>query len=106
MSTTKAQRVAEEVEKTLHAFDHDDILEENPFLVSRVKAEMNSRSVKRHEGFLLRMNVKYVVMVLILLVNLMTIVHYVEWNSTHNLHEKLISELQEDFQIDQSQSAF
>jgi hypothetical protein len=106
MSKATEQRIAEEVDKTLRAFDHDDLLEENPFLVTRLKARVSSRSTKRHEGYFVRFNPKYVVVAFILVINLVTVVHYLDWNNTQHLHEKLVSQLQEDLQIDQSQNAF
>ena len=106
MSTEKERQIADEVEKTLRSFDNDVILEENSFLATRIKAEMNSRLLKRNEGFPVRVNLKYVIMALVLLINLITVVHYVDWNTTHNLHEKLVSELKEDFQIDQYHNGF
>ena len=106
MSASREHQIAEEVEQTLRAFDQDEPLEENPFLISRLKAVMNSRLPGRHEGFPARFNPKYVVMAVILLINLITVVHYLDWNSTRRLQEELVTELQEDFQIDQSQSGF
>ena len=106
MSASREHQIAEEVEQTLRAFDQDELLEENPFLISRLKAGMNSRSPGRHEGFPVRFNPKYAFMVLILLINLITVVYYIDRNTTHRLQEELVSDLQEDFQIDQFQSGF
>jgi len=106
MSTEHERHITDEVDKTLQSFDNDVTLAENPFLASRIKAERTSRLLKRNEGFLLRINLKVVVMALILLMNLITVVHYVDWNSAQHLHEKLVSELEHDFQIEQSQNAF
>jgi|WetSurMetagenome_2_1015567.scaffolds.fasta_scaffold03284_8 hypothetical protein len=106
MSAADERHIAGEVEKTLRAFDNDVALGENPFLASRIQAEMNSRVISRTEGFRLRFNLRYAIVLLVLLINLITIVHFVDWSSTNNLHEKLVTELEDDFDIDQNQSAF
>ena len=99
-------RILEEVEKTLHSFDNDEVLEGNPFLASRIKARMDSRAHSRNRGIPLRIALKYGVMVLILLINLITAVHYFESRSALALHEKLVSDLEQDFQIDQTHNSF
>lgn len=99
-------RILDEVEKTLHTFDHDPTLEPNPFLFTRIQAEKERRVLTRGAGFARRINLKYVVMAVIVLMNLITAAHYLEWNSRYNLHERLVSELKEDFQMAQSQNSF
>lgn len=106
MSSANERRVADEAEKTLHAFDDDRPLQENPFLASRIQAAMSSRMLRRNEWLPMRVNLKYAVMGLILLINLITAVHYFESNSTTTLQERLVSDLEQDFQIDQPQNVF
>jgi hypothetical protein len=102
----KKDQILNEVEKTLHTFDRDPILDTNPFLLTRIKVEMERRLQKRSARFARRINVKYVVIVVIVLINLVTVVHYFDSHSKYNLQEKLVSELKEDFQIDQPQNSF
>ena len=102
----KKDQILDEVEKTLHAFDNDPLLEENPFLLTRIRAAREHRLRKRSSGVVLKVNLKYVIMVVIVLINVITVAHCYEWIGKHNLQEKLISDLKEDFPIDQSQNGF
>ena len=102
----KRDHILDEVEKTLRSFDDDPLLDENPFLLARIRAERERRLRQRREGVIPRINLKYAVVALVVVVNLVTVVHYFEWNSQHTLHEKLVSELKEDFHSDQSLNGF
>ncbi len=102
----KRDHIAEEVEKTLRSFDTDPPLDANPFLLARVRAERERRLRKHHEGLVPRITLKYAVMLLVVVVHVVTLVHYFEWNSRHVLYEKLVSELKEDFHSDQSLNGF
>jgi hypothetical protein len=42
----------------------------------------------------------------VLLINVITVVHYLDWSRNQNLHEKLVLSLKEDFQIVQVQDPF
>jgi hypothetical protein len=106
MSTSKERRIADEVDKTLRSFDNDVPLEGNPFLISRMKTETNSRLLKRTSRFPLRISLTYVVVLLIVIVNLVTVVRYLDWDNAQTLREKLVSELEADFQIEQLPNAF
>ena len=102
----KKIQIMEEVEKTLQAFDNDIILEENPFLLTRLKAERENRLQKQKKGLALHLNPNKVLLILILLINAATFVYYFDWNAKNRLHSKLVSELKEDLQIEQSQNNF
>lgn len=93
------QRIRNEVDKTLHVFESDDVLKGNPFLANRILAENEARARKAKYIFPLRMNLRYIVMLLLLLMNLVTIVWFVR-SSQDTMREKLISGLKDDFQIE------
>jgi hypothetical protein len=99
-------KILDEVEKTLHSFDKDIILEENPFLLTRIMAERENRLHKPKKRFTPAFSFTKVIMILILLINLITVVYYYSWNSNQILQQKLVSQLRKDFQIDQSQNNF
>jgi cytochrome c-type biogenesis protein CcmH/NrfG len=100
------EKIREEVEKTLRAFDDERILEPNPFLYARIKAEQESRSRRSSNGIPARISLNFVVVMIVFLVNLFTALYYFEGKKEQDLQEKLVSELKEDLQIDQSQNLF
>jgi hypothetical protein len=106
MSTPKERRIADEVEKTLQLFDRDAVLEENPFLAARIMAAQESLEDEPRSIFGLKSSLRYALFGLILVINLLTVVHYVRWDGAQNLQDKLVSELNEDFQVEQSQNVF
>ena len=102
----KKLQISEEVERTLQAFDNDILPEENPFLLTRLKAERENRLRKRERRIALKLNLNKVLLILILLINLATLVYFFEWNAKYTLQTRLVSELKKDLQIDQSQNNF
>jgi hypothetical protein len=105
-SMAKKNQLSEEVEKTLQSFDNDIILENNPFLLTRLKAEREKRLHERKKGFALRISLNRVLMLLILLINIITLVYNYDKNTKQNLQKTLVLELKEDFQIDQTEYNF
>jgi hypothetical protein len=103
---TKKQRALEEVEKTLQSFDDDPVLEVNPFLTTRIQAEMNRRRQTRPAGFRLHVSLSQALVLCVLLINIITVVHYLSWSKNQMLHDRLVSALKEDAQIVQSQDPF
>jgi hypothetical protein len=96
--------ISEEVEKTLDAFDQDPILPVNPFLITRIQVEQERRIQGRKQKFALRPHLKFAVIILVVLVNLITAVYFYERNAKTTLQEQLVTDLREDLQIDQSQN--
>jgi hypothetical protein len=99
-------QILEEVEKTLKSFDNDILLVENPFLLTRINAERKNRLLKPKKKLFSILSFTKVLIILVFLINLITVIYYYEWNSKQVIHQKLVSELKEDFQIDQSQNNF
>jgi len=103
---TNKKQLLEEVDKTLRSFDNDIVLEENPYLMTRIQVERDRRRGQRPRGLHLRISLNQALMICILLINVITVVHYLDWNRNQNLHEKLVLALKEDFQIVQVQDPF
>jgi hypothetical protein len=103
---TKKQRALDEVEKTLQSFDDDPVLEANPFLTTRIQAEMNRRRQMRPAGFRLHVSLSQALVLCVLLINIITVAHYLSWSKNQMLHDRLVSALKEDAQIVQSQDPF
>jgi hypothetical protein len=106
MKTEMKNGIADEVDKTLQAFDDDVVLAANPFLASRIKALRSDRLQPRTRIFSLKLGLNQALMVFILLMNLITVVYWFERNSKHDLQERLVAELKNDFQVDQSQNSY
>jgi hypothetical protein len=100
------KQLIEEVEKTLQAFDDDVPLEGNPFLATRIQAERDRRRQLRPAGFRLHISLNQAVILCVLLINIVTVIHYLDWNRNQTLHDKLVLALIEDVQIVQSQDPF
>jgi len=102
----KKNQILDEVEKTLQSLDNDIILEENPFLLTRIMTERENRLHKPKKGFVFRISLSQVLMLLILLINIITLVYNYNRDTKQNLQESLVLELKEDFQIDQTEYNF
>ncbi len=73
----KDKRIIDEVEKTIHSMDNLEILESNPFLYTRLQAEIGIKNIKQapaksKTGAVL----KPVLFLIIILFNLFTAVYY------------------------------
>jgi hypothetical protein len=106
MDTQRERRIADEVDKTLRAFDDDATLKGNPFMAERVRAHLESRARERRRILTPGVAVRYAVVVLILAINAATVVFYLQWNGVHSLREQLVAELKADFNSDESNEAF
>ncbi len=95
-------RIREEVEKTLHAFDNDLPLEPNPFLFTRIRAQRGSQSDGRRRRYVRDIGLRWIVIFGFLLLNLITVAHYAEWNIRHARQQTLVSQLEKDFPVDTS----
>ncbi|HPG83881.1 MAG TPA: hypothetical protein PKY55_11430 [bacterium] len=99
-------RIAEEVEKTLQAFDNDPPLEPNPFLLTRIRAGMEISSKKTAKGFAVRIGLGQVIIVFIILLNLVTLSYTIKTNADKTLQKELIQQFETDLQFDRSQTIF
>ena len=85
------QQIHDEVEKTIASLDDDGILPINPFLITKIQAERESRVHKHRLRFALRMNLGYIAILVILLVNLITLIDQAR-DSNDTLQQQLISD--------------
>jgi hypothetical protein len=94
------QQLHEEVEKTIASFDQDGSLAPNPFLVTRIQGALDARA--RDHGLLsaLRVNLGYITIVVILMLNIITLVYHMR-RTDDGLQQQLVSDLREDLENDQ-----
>jgi hypothetical protein len=95
------KKIQDEVEKTIASLDQDGVLSPNPFLVTRIQAARDTRVQKHRLLFAVKMNLGYIALIVILLVNVVTLVRHAR-EAHESLQQQLVSDLREELQIDQS----
>ena len=106
MNDAENRRIEEEIDRTLRAFDDDTPLQGNPHMAARIRAEMEGRRAARGGRMPLAAGLRYVLILLIVATNVITMVYYFQRRGAESLHQQLVSDLREVFQIDQSQNSF
>lgn len=90
----KEKRILDEVEKTLHAMDNLEDLESNPFLYTRLKAEIESRNIEQAPAKAKsRIFLKPVFLLIVILFNLITTVYYFNSFGTKETQSNVSSSL-------------
>ncbi len=100
----KEKKIFEEVEKTISVLERMKKLEPNPFLYTRIKAEMGKRTLKNTKKTQLPFAIKPTIIFVILLLNLFTAIYFFKTNPKQDTSELLINELKADYQISQTQN--
>jgi hypothetical protein len=98
----RKSQISDEVEKTLQAYDGDIILEDNPFLLTRIQAGREYRSSRRKISSAPRISLSQILMLFIILINLVTFTYNFQVKAHQNLQENLVTELETDLHVDQS----
>ncbi len=101
-----SDQIRGEVEKTLQAFDHDLPLKPNPFLFTRIQAERIARAPDLAKAAFWQGRLRQVVILGILLLNLITVIHYADWNAKLTTSRALASELETEFVIGSAAGEF
>jgi hypothetical protein len=96
-----SKQINDEIEKTLDAFSHDTVLEGNPFLASRILAQIDGQAAPGRQK--LRLSFSHLMLLLILLLNLSTILFLFRRNTESELKAQLVLQLKKDLQIEQYQ---
>jgi hypothetical protein len=99
------ERIQEEVEKTLNSLDADGVLDENPYLITRILGERESRLLSAQLRLASGTGLRYAAIALLLLMNLMTALFFAR-STKSDADDRLVTALKEDLQIDQSQDNF
>ncbi|MCX6136586.1 MAG: hypothetical protein NTV54_03710 [Ignavibacteriales bacterium] len=96
------ERIQDEIEKTLQAFDDMPKLAVNPFLFTRIQVALASQLHGRNRQLLTTIRLKPIALALIILLNIITAVHVFEAGSSGDSREQLISTLSKDFNSSQN----
>ena len=99
----KEEKIREEVEKTLNAFDNIEKLEGNPYLFTRIQSEIESLKAKG-KGYSLKGNIlKPVILFLILIINVCTLIFFPGSESSDTLTKQTyLSAISSEYSISHS----
>ncbi len=94
---TDEQRIWQEVEKTLMAFENRPKLGGNPFLSTRVMARLAGERTEGARGMFARIRLAPIVLTIVVLLNIVTAVRILGGSSQTSTREQLVSSLSEEF---------
>lgn len=98
------RKISEEIEKTLNSLDGLQNLESNPYLYTRLKTRIEENSARSKPSFLHKPELKPLLFLLLLIINVITTVYFLESNKTSDTAKSsLIKSLKQDYQIDKIQ---
>ena len=99
----KEEKIREEVEKTLKAFDNIENIEENPYLFTRIQSEIESLQTKG-KGYSLKGNIlKPAILFLVLIINVCTIIFFQGSESTDtSTKQTYLSAISSEYSISHS----
>lgn len=101
------KQILDEVEKTLGSMDNMPVLNENPFLYSKIKTAIESGDVKENTGTAVDFILKPAFLILILIINIITAVYYFNnGGSATNTDEILINTLRQEYSSSQNENYF
>ena len=99
----KEEKIREEVEKTLNAFDNIENLDGNPYLFTRIQFEIESLQTKGEESFLKGSILKPAILFIVLIINICTVVFYPNSeNTTTSTKQTYLSAISSEYSINHS----
>jgi hypothetical protein len=99
---TQTERILEETERTLGAWDADPPLPPDPYMAERVLAQQREHTDNHWRAWRPFLQLRYAAILTLMLLNMITIL-YLEFSSRTDPSEDLVSVLRDDFQIESSQ---
>lgn len=99
---TQTERILDETERTLDAWDAEAPLPPDPYLAKRVLALQHDRTASRWHAWRPFLQLRFAAILTLMVLNMITIL-YLELASRTDPSEDLVSVLREDFQIESSQ---
>ncbi len=103
--TTKKQ-IDDEVENIINSFDNDDELTPNPFLAEKVLHQFRNQKSSADYFSVIYSKLNYAAIVILLLINIATVVFYIASANKTSVHNKLVSALSVEYQIDSTDDSF
>lgn len=91
-----------EVEKTLNAFDELQDIDANPFLFTRIEASLASQPANPKTSLIQSLRLKPIGLALIILLNIITAIHFLSSSAGDNSKNALIYSLNREYNSTQS----
>lgn len=104
--TLRENRIADEVEKTLQAYDHDPVLEANPFLLTRIRSDMAQTARAQPWASATAVRTGVIFMAFIIVLNLVTLSHSLTVRFEKTVQQQLIQQLQTELHFDQAETLY
>lgn len=96
----KKDKIREEVEKTVNAFDHLEKLEGNPYLFTRIQSEIESNLTKEKRYNFKGEFLRPVILFLILIMNVFTVIFFFNSKSeTSSTKQTYFSAISSEYSI-------
>ncbi len=92
-------RVTDEVEKTLHAFDGLPNLTPDPFLATRIHARLAEQRASVRRLILPRPALRPVALAIIIVLNILTAVYALRAPAPASARERLVSAMRQEYRI-------
>lgn len=110
MKMNKGKKIQEEVEKTLHSLDNIEDIDANPFLYTRLMAEISERqegTLKPKSNLVGIKLLRPVFFVILFLVNLVSIIYvFQSGESQINYRDDYLSAFAEEYSLDNPNDEF
>ena len=99
----KKEQIEEEIEKTLNAFDNIESLDVNPYLITRIEAEINKSQI-RQSRILTNINLlRPMILFLFLIINVFTALFFLDLkNNTDSAKQTYLSAISTEYTINHS----
>lgn len=98
------KRIEEEVESVLSSYDDDPVLQGNPFVLARIKEARSKREHRNGKRFAAKLGLNFILTIIVLILNITTVIVYLEARTEKKLEKELLNNLKADFQIEETQS--
>lgn len=97
----KEDRIRDEVEKTLGVLDQVKNIDGNPFLFTRIKAEIEARSrIKQKSGFAVGLKIVPILLLLVLFsFNIVSVIHFLGSSNNGTERESYISSFAKEYNL-------
>ncbi len=99
----KKEKIEEEIEKTLNAFDNIESLNVNPYLITRIEAEINKSQVRQSRALTNTNLLRPIILFLILIINVFTALFFSNLKSeTYSAKQTYLSAISTEYTINHS----
>jgi hypothetical protein len=97
------KKISEEVEKTLNAFDHINYLDENPYLFTRLQAEIERSEIKG-KRYLKEGILRPAILLITIVINILTAIYFIDSGSQNSAatRQQYLSKISSEYTLSHS----